>query len=65
PSTHGLVQAGYAYDRLGAGGPVVEGRLTQDITDTVEAGVRARYGVESNNSNNNATNVGAHVQYKF
>ncbi|MFZ4125805.1 MAG: tetratricopeptide repeat protein, partial [Rickettsiales bacterium] len=27
PSTHGLVQASYAYDRLGAGGPVVEGRL--------------------------------------
>jgi predicted Zn-dependent protease len=65
PTTHGLFVAGYAVDRLGADSPVVEGRITEDLTENVEAGVRARYGVQSNDTANNATHVGAHIQYKF
>lgn len=65
PTTHGLLVAGYAYDRFTAGGPLVEGRLTQDITENVEAGVRARYGLQTNDANNNAVNVGGHLQYNF
>jgi tetratricopeptide (TPR) repeat protein len=64
-STHAMLIAGWAYDRLGEQGPLVEGRITQDITDNVEAGVRARYGLQTNDSNNNATNIGAHLEYKF
>ncbi|MBA4274153.1 MAG: hypothetical protein C0436_00725 [Alphaproteobacteria bacterium] len=66
PSTHAHLVAGYAYDRFGGKGPQVEGRLTQDITDDVEAGVRARYGLDRNSGNSDsATNVGAHLMYKF
>jgi hypothetical protein len=65
PSTHTSLVGGWAYDRLGEQGPLIEGRITQDITDRVEAGVRARYGLQTNDSANNATNVGAHMQYKF
>jgi protein involved in temperature-dependent protein secretion len=65
PSTHTSLVGGWAYDRLSEQGPLIEGRITQDITDRVEAGVRARYGLQTNDSANNATNVGAHMQYKF
>lgn len=65
PTTHGLLTAGYAVDRFGENSPVVEGRITQDITDDVEAGVRARYGVQANDTSASATNIGAHLQYKF
>ncbi len=65
PTTQGLLIAGYAYDRFTAGGPLVEARLTEDVTENVEAGVRARYGLQTNDANNNAVNVGAHLQYNF
>jgi Flp pilus assembly protein TadD len=71
PTTHVHVVAGYAQDRLGDGGPQVEGRLTQDITDEVEAGIRARHGIVNSSNDNgddgseNATHFGAHVMYKF
>lgn len=65
PTTHGLLVAGWAYDRLGEHGPLVEGRLTQDITENVEAGVRARYGLYTNDTDADAINVGAHLQYNF
>lgn len=65
PTTHGLLVAGWAYDRLGEQGPLVEGRLTQDITENVEAGIRARYGIYSNDTDADAINVGAHLQYNF
>lgn len=66
PSTHVNLIGGWAWDRFGGNGPQVEGRLTQDITDSVEAGVRARYGLDRNSGNSDsATNVGAHLMYKF
>lgn len=66
PDTEGLFTAGYAYDRLGRqDGPVVEARLTQDITEQVEAGIRARYGVQTNGDSSDAINAGAHLQYNF
>lgn len=69
-STHALFVAGYAYDRLNEHGPVVEGRLTQDLGDSVEAGVRARYGLQTSSgggsdNDDDAVNLGAHMMYKF
>ena len=46
-------------------GPVVEGRLTQDISDEFEAGLRARFGFETSNTDNQQTNVGGYLTYKF
>lgn len=69
-STHALLQAGYAWDRLNDHGPVAEGRITQDLTDQLEAGVRARYGIQTSVDNastedKDAINLGAHLMYKF
>ncbi|PZP83993.1 MAG: hypothetical protein DI582_09860, partial [Azospirillum brasilense] len=68
-STHVLLMGGYLFDRLGENGPVVEGRLTQDLSDSVEAGVRGRYGLATSSSGSasedDAVNLGAHLMYKF
>lgn len=66
PTTHINLVGGWAYDRFGGNGPQIEGRLTQDITDDVEVGVRGLYGLSRNSGNSDdATNVGAHLMYKF
>ena len=65
PRTHALVVAGYAYDRLNENGPSAEARVTQDLTDKWELGVRGRYGIESDAGNSDAVNLGAHLKYKF
>lgn len=68
-STHALLLAGYLVDRYGENGPVVEGRLTQDITDQTEVGIRGRYGLASSangsTTEDDAVNLGAHLMYKF
>jgi tetratricopeptide (TPR) repeat protein len=68
-STHAFLLGGWLFDRLGENGPVVEGRINQDITDSLEAGVRARYGLASSangtTSEDDAVNLGAHLMYKF
>ncbi len=65
PRTHALFDAGWVYDRLGDNGPVIEGRINQDLTDHVEAGVRGRYSKVASNSDGDAVNLGADVMYKF
>jgi tetratricopeptide (TPR) repeat protein len=66
PATHTRLAGGWAIDRFGGNGPQIEGNLTQDVTSDVEAGVRARYGLDRNSGNNaSATNVGAHLLVKF
>ena len=65
PTTHALIVAGYAYDRLNENGPAAEARITQDLTDQWELGLRGRYGIESSASNSDAVNLGAHLKYKF
>jgi|GEM_PF-1685683 len=64
-STRAELVGGYAYDRLGQHGPVVEGRITQGLSESVDAQVRARYGTDSNNSANTATSVGGNLKVKF
>lgn len=64
-STKADVVGGYAVDRLGGDGPQVEARITQDLGDDVEAQVRARYGFQTRDTNQNATSVGGHLKYKF
>jgi tetratricopeptide (TPR) repeat protein len=66
PATHTRLAGGWAIDRFGGNGPQIEGSLTQDVTSDVEAGLRARYGLDRNSGNNaSATNVGAHLMVKF
>lgn len=65
PSTHVLLVGGWAFDRLNEDGPVFEGYLTQDISDEFEAGLRARYGFETGDTDNSMTNVGGYLKYKF
>ncbi len=64
-STHALLVGGWAFDRLNEDGPVLEGRLTQDISNEFEAGLRARYGFETSDTDNKQTNVGGYLLYKF
>lgn len=64
-STHAQIVAGYAYDRLGQHGPQVEGRLTQDLGENLEAQVRARYGLQTNDTDQNVSEVGGHLKVKF
>lgn len=68
-TTHVMLMGGWLFDRLGENGPVVEGRLNQDVTDDVEFGVRGRYGLASSangtTTEDDAVNLGAHLMYKF
>lgn len=65
PTTHALLSAGWVYDRYGENGPVADSRLTHDITDELEVGLRGRYSRVSSNSDGDAVNLGAHLMYKF
>lgn len=70
PTTHAMLTAGYAFDRLNDSGPAAEARITQDLSANWELGLRARYGVitsggGSGEDNDDAVNVGAHLMYKF
>ncbi len=65
PSTHVLLIGGWAFDRFNEDGPVVEGRLTQDLSDELEAGLRARYGFETSDTDNSMTNVGGYLMMRF
>jgi tetratricopeptide (TPR) repeat protein len=68
-STHVMLLGGYLVDRYGENGPVVEGRLNQDLTDALEVGVRGRYGLAASangsTAEDDAVNLGADIMYKF
>jgi hypothetical protein len=69
-TTHATLVAGYAFDRLNDSGPSVEGRITQDLSEQLELGVRGRYGLVTtgggaDEDDNDAINVGTHLMYKF
>ncbi|MFM9889849.1 MAG: hypothetical protein ACKVOE_04275 [Rickettsiales bacterium] len=68
--THVLLGAGWVYDSENdLNGPVVEGRVGQDITQQVQFDVHGRYGLVSRgssfNSDSSALEVGAGLQYQF
>lgn len=63
--THVLADAGWVFDRLGQNGPVVEGRVDQDITDHWQMGVRGRYTKVSSGTDGDAAEAGADLLYKF
>lgn len=66
PQTHALLVGGVAYDRINGGfSPLAEARVDQDIAENWQVGARARYAQETNNTDNQALNVGADVLYKF
>ncbi|MFO0390134.1 MAG: hypothetical protein ACK502_10530 [Alphaproteobacteria bacterium] len=63
--TYGDLILGYGYDRLGGHGPSVEGRLTHELTESVDAQIRAGYGLDSGQSDDNVTRVGAYLRWKY
>ncbi len=63
--TYGDLILGYGYDRLGGHGPSVEGRLTHELTESVDAQVRASYGLDTGLSDDNVTRVGAYLRWKY
>ncbi len=66
PNTHALIVGGAAYDRINESfSPLAEVRVDQDLTKQWQVGGRARYALETNNTDNHALNVGADMLYKF
>ena len=57
--------AGYAVDRLGEHGPSAEGRVTHYIAEEVDVQLRARYGLEAGNADNDALSVGGYVRWTW
>ncbi len=66
PDLHALFIGGFAYDRINGGfSPLAEAHLDHDVTEQLQVGGRARYALETNNTDNKALNLGADVIYKF
>ncbi|MES2984662.1 MAG: hypothetical protein V4735_05695 [Pseudomonadota bacterium] len=66
PTTHALLVGGAAYDRINGGfSPLAEAHIDQDIAENWQVGARARYAQETNNTDNQALDVGADIIYKF
>lgn len=63
--TNGELSLGYAVDRLGESGPAVEGRLHHYLAEEVEMQLRARYGLEAGNTDNDALSVGGYVRWTW
>lgn len=64
-TTQAELVGGYAYDRLGGHGPQVSGKITQEITDNLEAQIRASYGLVTQDTDQNVTTVGGHMKVNF
>lgn len=66
PTTHALFIGGAAYDRINGGfSPLLEAQVDEDIAQNWQIGARARYAQETNNTDNQALNLGADILYKF
>jgi tetratricopeptide (TPR) repeat protein len=66
PETEVLFVGGVAYDRMSrAFSPLAEGRIDHDLDAQWQVGARARYAQETNNTDNQALDVGADILYKF
>ncbi len=63
--TYGEVLLGYGYDRLGGSGPTVEGRLTHEFTDRLDAQIRALYGMDTRATSADTSRVGAYARWRF
>ncbi|MFZ4541215.1 MAG: tetratricopeptide repeat protein [Rickettsiales bacterium] len=64
--THALFVGGFAYDRIHGGfSPLGEIRVDHDLDENWQVGGRARYALETNNTDNKALNLGADLIYKF
>ncbi len=63
---YGNLLAGWAYDRLGSTGPVVEGRITKELfNDKLEAQLRAGYGTRTSNKDGDVAHVGGYLMWRF
>jgi predicted Zn-dependent protease len=56
---------GWSFDRFGGNGPQVSGRLTEQLTQDIEAEIRANYGINANDTDETFSNVGGHLKYQF
>lgn len=65
PSTYGDIAAGYQWDLLGGSGPMVEGKITHELTNMFDVQLRASYGLDTTQSENNITTVGGYLRCRF
>lgn len=63
--TYAELTTGWAFDRYGGNGPQASGQVTHQLTEEVEAELRASYGIFDNDSNESITQVGGHLKYQF
>ena len=56
---------GYGVDRFGGQGPSIEGRITHELTPSLDGQVRAYYGIDSFDTENNLSRVGGYVRWRF
>lgn len=63
--TYGSLLLGYGYDRFGGKGPSVEGRLTHELTENLDAQIRASYGIDGSETGNNISRIGAYIRWRF
>jgi len=63
--TYAEGMAGWGIDRFGGNGPAVEGKLTHELTDEVDAQLRAYWGLDTSNTDNNLSRLGGYVRWRF
>ena len=63
--TYGDALVGYGYDRFGGSGPAIGGTLTHELTQHLDAQVRAYYGVDTNSTGTNLARIGAYLRWRF
>lgn len=63
--TYAGVLLGYGVDRFGGHGPMIEGRITHEFDEMFDAQLRASYGLDSQDSDNNITRVGGYLRLQF
>jgi Flp pilus assembly protein TadD len=57
--------AGWGIDRFGGNGPAFEGKFTHEFTESLDAQLRAYWGLDTSNTNNNLSRVGGYVRWRF
>lgn len=56
---------GWGYDRLGGTGPMAEAKITHEFTDYLDAQLRASYGLDTRESENDILRVGGYLRVRF
>jgi tetratricopeptide (TPR) repeat protein len=63
--TYAEGMAGWGIDRFGGNGPAFEGKLTHEFTESIDGQVRAYWGLDTSNTDNNLSRVGGYVRWRY